>query len=68
MTVYLLSEAVQAAKALLPHMSKDELLNLITQIMTWSLTATSPTITERLWLSFQGFWFFKPLVERRYQS
>ena len=30
MTVYLLSEAVQAAKALLPHMSKDDLLNLIT--------------------------------------
>jgi hypothetical protein len=38
-------------------------LNLITQIMTWSLTATSRTSTERLWLSFQGFWFFKPLVE-----
>ena len=32
MTVYLLSEAVQAAKALLPHMSKDELLNLITHV------------------------------------
>ena len=32
MTVYLLSEAVQAAKALLPHMSKDDLLNLITHI------------------------------------
>ena len=32
MTVYLLSEAVQAAKALLPHMSKDELLNLLTRV------------------------------------
>ena len=32
MTVYLLSEAVQAAKALLPHMSKDELLNLVTHV------------------------------------
>ena len=32
MTVYLLSEAVQAAKALLPHMSKDEVLNLITHV------------------------------------
>ena len=32
MTVYLLTEAVQAAKALLPHMSKDDLLNLITHV------------------------------------
>ena len=32
MTVYLLTEAVQAAKALLPHMSKDELLNLLTHV------------------------------------
>ena len=32
MTVYLLTEAVQAAKALLPHMSKDESLYLITHV------------------------------------
>ena len=32
MTVYLLTEAVQAAKALLPHMSKDDSLNLITHV------------------------------------
>ena len=32
MTVYLLTEAVQAAKALLPHMSKVEVLNLITHV------------------------------------
>ena len=32
MTVYSLTEAVQAAKALLPHMSKDEVLNLITHV------------------------------------
>ena len=32
MSVYLLTEAVQAAKALLPHMSKDDLLNLITHV------------------------------------
>ena len=32
MTVYLLTEAVQAAKALLPHMSKVEVLNLLTHV------------------------------------
>ena len=32
MTVYLLTEAIQAAKALLPHMSKVEVLNLITHV------------------------------------
>ena len=32
MTVYSLTEAVQAAKALLPHMSKVEVLNLITHV------------------------------------
>ena len=32
MTVYLLTEAVQAAKALLPHTSKDDLLPLLTHV------------------------------------
>lgn len=32
MTVYSLTEAIQAAKALLPHMSKDDLLNLTTHV------------------------------------